>query len=79
MGLRPWLEDKLQVEHDHAVKESKRSVDQAVRSDTARRQAQDNLRRYLEARPSHKGPLSQLTCVPVSTQVFLSDAYSSLQ
>jgi len=42
------LADRLQTEHDHALRESKRAVDQAVRSDAARRQAQENLRRYLE-------------------------------
>jgi phosphoribosylformimino-5-aminoimidazole carboxamide ribonucleotide (ProFAR) isomerase len=40
----PWP----RAEHEASTKQAKRATDQAVRSDTARRQAQENTRKYLE-------------------------------
>lgn len=73
------IAQRLRVDHDAAKKEAKRSADQAVRSDTARRRAQENMRRYLEELKVVREHDEHLTREVAALQTRLTEATAELE
>ena len=73
------LEGSMRAEHGAALDQAKRATEQAVRADTARRHAQENMRRYLDDLKSVRQKDEQQTVELASLQTRLVDVTAELE